>query len=155
MVFYQAYYFYFWSCYLLVLLGRGRCLLSILPFSKDKPSSGDKVGAAVWVSTRDVSEKRRRILPCYVQLIAHLGCVFAIVHRADTENILKCCVVLHNIVTKERESNGSMGTKNIGSVDSNAEITPATLSKTLTDPFRKAEMYRQSKGKVKKQTIQF
>lgn len=63
-------------------------------------------------------------------------------------NIVKCCVILHNTITEERDRNGSLGTKNIVSVDPNKEVASIREIKTLSDSFEEAEMHRQGRDRA-------
>lgn len=65
-------------------------------------------------------------------------------YQSDMHHVVKCCTIPHNMIVKTRDKNGTMGIKNIVSVDHLAEVT---LIRMIVNPFghyEQAELQRQT-----------
>lgn len=53
-------------------------------------------------------------------------------------DIVKCCAILHNMIVEARDVDGSMGTKNIVSIDPSAEVIPIRAQTETRDRYAEA-----------------
>lgn len=63
-------------------------------------------------------------------------------------DIVKCCVILHNIIKEERCKNENMGTKCVVSVDPCSEIVPVRTQATPDDFYDADEFNRKTADSI-------
>lgn len=80
--------------------------------------------------------------------MAYFGRAFTIVAQSRYGRYCKVLCNSYNTITKERDSNGSMSTKDNVSVNPNTGITSIRVLKTSTGPFENADMRKQSTDRV-------
>lgn len=64
-------------------------------------------------------------------------------HTEDMDFVVRTCAILHNMIVKERDRDGNMGTNNIVNIDPEAEVTPLRTNTAPSATYEAAELFRQ------------